>query len=90
MQFEWDADKAGSNERKHGISFVEGITVFDDARAITIADPQHSIVEDRYIDIGYSSRGRLLVIVYTQRAARVRIISCRRATNAERMIYERR
>lgn len=90
MRFEWDADKAGSNERKHGISFAEGITVFDDARAITIADPLHSIEEDRYIDIGYSSRGRLLVIVYTQRAARVRMISCRKATNAERMIYEGR
>jgi uncharacterized DUF497 family protein len=51
MQFEWDADKAGSNERKHGISFVEGITVFDDAYAITIADPLPSIAEDRYIDI---------------------------------------
>ena len=90
MQFEWDADKAGSNERKHGISFVEGITVFDDAYAITIADPLPSIAEDRYIDIGYSSRGRLLVIVYTQQTARVRIISRRKATNAERMIYERR
>ena len=90
MQFEWDADKAGSNERKHGVSFAEGITVFDDVQAITIADPLHSIVEDRYIDIGYSSQGRLLVIVYTQRATRVRIISCRKATNAERLIYEKR
>lgn len=90
MQFEWDADKAGGNVRKHGISFVEGITVFDDAQAITITDPLHSIAEDRYIDIGYSSQGRLLVIVYTQRAARVRVISCRKATNAERIIYERR
>ena len=52
MQFEWDADKAGGNVRKHGISFVEGITVFDDAQAITITDPLHSIAEDRYIVLG--------------------------------------
>lgn len=89
MQFEWDADKAFSNARKHGVSFDEAKTVFGDVYAVTITDPVHSADEDRYIDIGYSERGRLLVVVYTERAAQIRIISCRRATNDERMVYER-
>lgn len=90
MQFEWDADKASSNARKHGVSFDEAKTIFGDVHGVTIVDPAHSAAEDRYIDIGYSDRGQLLIVVYTERAARIRIISCRKATNAERMIYERR
>lgn len=90
MQFEWDADKAAGNARKHGIRFDEAKTVFADRQSITISDPMHSIEEDRYIDIGYSERGRLLVVVYIERNARIRIISCRKATNTERILYERR
>jgi uncharacterized DUF497 family protein len=90
MQFEWNADKATSNERKHGVSFNEAATVFQDMLSITIADPLHSKYEDRFIDIGYSNRGRLLVVSYTERSTSVRIISSRPATAAERFLYEQR
>ena len=90
MQFEWDAEKAARNELKHGVSFDEAKTVFRDTQSVTIADPLHSIREDRYVDIGYSERGRLLVVSYTERATWIRIISSRKATNAERAIYEKR
>lgn len=90
MQFEWDADKAATNASKHKIHFDEAKTVLADQQSITISDPVHSSEEDRFIDIGYSDRGRLLVVVYTERNTRIRIISCRKATNAERIIYEQR
>ena len=60
LTFEWDEEKDLSNQRKHGVSFDEAKTVFGDPRSITIADEQHSDDEDRYIDIGISSRGRLI------------------------------
>lgn len=88
MQFEWDAEKALRNEEKHGVSFGEATTVFRDVRSITIPDPVHSNDEDRFIDIGYSDRSRLLVVMYTERAGRIRIISSRKATAAERQVYE--
>ena len=69
MQFEWDAEKALSNEQKHGVSFDEATTVFRDVRSITIPDPVHSNDEDRFIAIGYSDRSRLLVVMYTEGAA---------------------
>jgi uncharacterized protein len=90
MQFEWDAEKALRNEQKHGISFYEARTVFRDVDSITIPDPAHSADEDRFIDIGYSDRGRLLVVMYTERANQVRIISSRKATAAERKAYEQK
>jgi uncharacterized protein len=86
--FEWDEEKARANLRKHGISFEEAITVFLDPFSATIADPHHSAVEQRYIDIGNSERSRVLVVVYTERGVSIRIISCRKATPAERRIYE--
>jgi uncharacterized protein len=88
LRFEWHEGKAANNLKKHGISFEEAKTVFNDPLSITIADAQHSDNEDRYIDIGLSSQGELLVVVYTERQANIRIISCRKATNAERKIYE--
>ena len=88
MHFEWDAEKALRNEQKHGVSFNEARTVFQDENSITIPDPAHSIEEDRFIDIGYSDRGRLLVVMYTERVGRIRIISSRKATAAERQTYE--
>ncbi|MEZ4869670.1 MAG: BrnT family toxin [Caldilineaceae bacterium] len=88
VQFDWDTDKAQSNYRKHGILFEEGVTVFEDPLSITIADPDHSDNEECLIDIGMSNRGRILVVVYTERRAHIRVISCRPATRAERRIYE--
>jgi hypothetical protein len=89
LQFEWDEAKAAANVRKHGVSFEEAITVFSDLNTITIFDVEHSETEDRFVDIGLSASGRILVIVYTEQGARIRIISCRKATPAERRQYER-
>lgn len=86
--FEWDAKKAQSNLKKHGIAFDEGLTVFLDPLSITIRDPDHSAHEQRYIDIGTSDRGRVLVVFYTERGENLRIINCRKATAAERQFYE--
>jgi len=89
MQFEWDEAKSTANLRKHGVGFEESVTVFGDPRSLTIFDAEHSDQEDRYIDIGLSSSGRVLVVVYTERDDSIRIISCRRATRNERRQYER-
>ena len=86
--FEWDEEKSRSNFRKHKISFEEARTIFYDPLSITINDLKHSIDENRYIDIGCSAKGRILVVVYTERRSNIRIISCRRATKSERRIYE--
>lgn len=86
--FEWDENKARQNLVKHNISFVEATTVFLDLLSITIDDPDHSQSEQRYIIIGYSNRGRLLVVVYVDRSDNIRIISARQATRYERRTYE--
>lgn len=88
LTFEWDEAKDLSNQRKHGVGFDEAKTVFNDPRSITISDEQHSDDEDRYIDIGLSSRGRLIVVSYTEREPNIRIISCRKATKREQKAYE--
>jgi len=88
LQFEWDEAKAQANIRKHGISFEEAVTVFGDASSITIYDVEHSGEEDRFIDVGRSIGGRILVVVYAERCERIRVISCRSATPAERRQYE--
>ncbi len=88
--FEWDEDKSKLNVRKHGLSFEEGKTVFNDPFAITIGDPDHSDDESRYIDIGLSSKGKLLVVWYTDRNENIRLIGCRKATRSERKAYEER
>lgn len=86
--FELDREKAKRNWRKHKVSFEEGRTVLGDPFSITIPDPEHSHGEERYIDIGLSMNGRLLVVVYTEEYPYIRIISCRKATRRERDIYE--
>jgi hypothetical protein len=88
LTFEWDEEKAGTNLKKHKVSFDEGATVFSDPLSITIPDPDHSVNEHRFIDIGSSDRGRVLVVGYTERGANTRIISCRKATPTERRLYE--
>lgn len=88
MEFEWNPDKAVINLRKHNISFQEATTVFDDSLSVTFPDPDHSIGEDRYVIIGMSRLGQLLVVSHTDRENRTRIISARTATRQERRFYE--
>jgi len=89
MDFEWDLQKVSSNERKHGISFTEASTVFGDPLELTISDPAHSQGEYRFLSLGRSESGKLLVVSYTEREQnRIRIISARAATSAEISRYE--
>lgn len=78
MEFEWDPAKAAGNLHKHKVSFEEAASVFGDALGATVRDPDHSIVEDRFITVGLSNRGRLLMVAHTQRLERLRIISAQR------------
>lgn len=88
MQCEWDENKAATNLSKHGVSFDEAKTVFDDPLFIAFADLDHSIGEKRLIVMGESSKGRLLVVAYTERSQVTRLISAREATRKERRFYE--
>ena len=88
-EFEWDDEKAINNLKKHDVSFQEGATIFNDPLIATIFDPDHSESEERYISMGISVQGRLLVVIHTERGERIRLISCRRATSAERKTYEK-
>lgn len=88
LEFEWDSRKAHRNLKEHGVSFGEAATVFRDTLSLTIADPDHSDSEDRFVDIGMSHLGRLLVVSFTERKDRIRIISARPTTRAERKSYE--
>jgi len=87
--FEWDADKAASNLKKHGVSFEEATTTFFDVLSVTIDDPLHSSGEQRAVLIGQSGSGRLLVVVHMDRGSQIRIISARAATRKERRYYEK-
>jgi len=88
MAFEWDTNKAATNLAKHGVSFDEAKTVFDDPLYIDFYDPDHSDDEHRYIMIGVSEQNRLLLIAYTERDDVIRLISAREATRTERKAYE--
>jgi uncharacterized protein len=77
-----------ANLVKHGVSFDEASTVFQDSLSITISDPLHSEDEERFVVIGYSCQNRLLVVVHTDRGDRIRIISARPASRKERRTYE--
>lgn len=88
MQFEWDPRKAARNLQDHEVSFEDAASIFDDPLAGTIPDPEHSTEEPRFITIGVTPAQRLIVVVHTDRADRIRIISARRATRAEKKKYE--
>jgi uncharacterized protein len=88
LNFEWDENKALTNRAKHGVTFEEAATVFGDPLSLTISDPAHSQTEDRFIILGTSHNGKLLVVVHTERDDSIRIISARRATRKERKNYE--
>ena len=88
MEFEWDKNKDATNLSKHGVSFDEAKTVFQDPFYIVFEDPDHSFEEDRCIAIGQSAQDRLLFLSYTERGNTVRLISARKATRRERELYE--
>ena len=89
LEFEWDEKKARTNSKKHGVSFDEASTVFADPLARTIHDPQHSDEEDRFVIVGESHRQTLLVVVFTDRRDKIRLISAREANRRERKDYEK-
>lgn len=84
----WDARKAAANLKKHGIEFHEAATVLNDTLSTTYPDMDHSSVERRFLTVGMSNRGRILVVAHTEEEDTVRIISARRATPHERRFYE--
>ena len=88
MKFEWDPQKADSNLNKHGVSFQEAASVFGDVLSITYHDPDHSAREQRFITVGMSRSGRVLMVAHTDRGGNVRIISARKTTRKERRYYE--
>jgi hypothetical protein len=88
LRFVWDRDKAAANLRKHGVDFEEAATAFGDPLSITIPDPDHSVGEERWLLIGQSGAGRLLVVAHTERGDEIRLINARLATRRERDTYE--
>lgn len=88
MEFTWNPDKAAHNLRKHGVSFMEAGTVFDDPLAVTYEDPDHSEQEERFVIYWFSNQARLLIVSYTQRMGKTRLISARQVTRQERNLYE--
>jgi uncharacterized DUF497 family protein len=89
MAYEWDKNKAKLNDEKHGVSFDEAATVFDDPFFLVFPDPMHSVDEIRYLIMGESSALRMLLVVYTERQDEVRIISAREAIAKEVKLYEK-
>ena len=85
--FEWDPEKSRENEQKHGVSFSEASEVFDDDYSSTVPDPDHSADEERYLIFGISKQGKYLVVSYTERGERIRLISARQMTPRERRAY---
>lgn len=88
MTFEWDELKSPENLRKHGVGFREAATIFDDPLSTTFPDEEHSIGELRFITIGLSALGRILVVAHTEVGGTIRIISAREVTSRERKFYE--
>lgn len=87
-EVEWDPNKDRANQDRHGVSFDEAATVFNDPLEIKVPDPEHSMNENRFYSIGRSEREKLLVVVYTERNGKIRLISARRPTKTERRSYE--
>jgi len=87
--FEWDENKNKANQKKHGISFNEAISVFSDENAVIIADTDHSEQEERFVILGLSQKPRLLIVChcYRENDALIRIISARKANKKESDFY---
>lgn len=88
LSFEWDPEKAGANLAKHGVSFPEAATAFGDPLSIVIADPAHDEDEHRWILLGMTHQGRLVVVAHAERGGSIRLISARLAVRRERSDYE--
>lgn len=88
MIFDWDTNKAENNLSKHQVSFDEAKTVFNNSLYIDFYDPDHSEDEERYLIVGRSDQGKILIVSYTERENSIRIISARKVTKAERKVYE--
>ena len=88
MVFAWDSGKAAANLKKHDVDFREAATVFDDPLSTAFPDVDHSTSERRFLIIGVSAPGHVLVVAYTENGEHVRIISARPATRRERIFYE--
>jgi uncharacterized DUF497 family protein len=88
VKFQWDTQKAAANLLKHSVSFDEASAVFGDPLAGTIPDPEHSTDEQRFVTIGHSAQGRVIVVVHADRGEDIRIISARRARPGEKKKYE--
>ena len=86
-RFEWDPEKAEVNLKKHGVSFPEAATVFGDPHELTMSDPDHSEGEARFLSLGQSAVSRVLVVAYTERQGKIRIIHAREASPKERRTY---
>jgi len=86
-EFEWDPRKARVNRRKHGIDFADATAVFEDEQALTVRDEISAVDEPRFLTLGRDALARLLVVTYTWRGERIRVISARRATVGERRQY---
>jgi len=89
LRFEWDRKKAAENIKKHGVSFEEAASCFGDVLSLSVADPDHSDREQRWLLVGFSSINRLLVVAHTDRGGNIRIISARLATRLERKDHEK-
>ncbi len=88
MEFKWDPNKDAANRRKHGVGFREAATVFGDPLSTTVPDYDHSASEERFLTIGKSARGRLMVVAHADEGESIRIISARPVTRRERKFYE--
>jgi len=88
VEFEWDPEKAAENLKRHGVDFVEASTIFGDPLEVTIPDPNHSDGEARFLSLGLSVEARVLVVAYTEREGKIRIIHARVAAPKERRTYE--
>jgi len=88
LEFQWDPNKAAANLEKHGLAFDEASTAFADPLSRTIADPAHSADEERYLLLGLTYSGRLVVVSFAERDEAIRLISARFASRRERRDYE--
>ena len=88
MEFEWDPNKAAENLKKHGVDFLEASSIFGDPFEVTIPDSDHSEGETRFLSLGFSTEARLLVVAYTEREGKIRIVHARVAAPKERRTYE--
>lgn len=88
MRFSWSSRKAAENERKHGVTFEDAATVFDDDLSSTAEDPDHSEGEERFLTFGMAALGKALVVAHSENGDTIRIISSREMTRQERRAYE--